>query len=132
MGVILAAITEKGFDSITLRTNGELPKRIANTLQRVAVMSLLKPFLSENLNVVNAFHLAESQGIVCCGRTSWGRGEQRSLQHSIELEITRRRRAGRRGRTRLRGRCLRIICRLGAGDQRGYVDGHDTGGADRC
>ena len=70
MGTILASIAGKGFDSITLRTNGELPKRIANTLQRLAVMNLLKPrFLSENLNVVNAFHLAEERGIAIRSET---------------------------------------------------------------
>jgi D-3-phosphoglycerate dehydrogenase len=87
MGSILAAITEKGFDSITLRTNGELPKRIANTLQRMAVMNLLKPFMSESLNVVNAFHLAESRGISLRSETM-GQAVQRAIQHSIELEIT--------------------------------------------
>jgi D-3-phosphoglycerate dehydrogenase len=87
MGTILAAVTEKGFDSITLRTTGELPKRIANTLQRLAVMSLLKPFLSENLNVVNAFHLAEGRGISIKSETR-GQAAERPIQHSIELEIT--------------------------------------------
>ena len=87
MGTILAAVTEKGFDSITLRTNGELPKRIANTLQRLAVMNLLKPFLSESLNVVNAFHLAEARGIAIRTETM-GQAVQRAIQHSIELEIT--------------------------------------------
>jgi D-3-phosphoglycerate dehydrogenase len=87
MGTILAGITEKGFDSITLRTNGELPKRIANTLQRLAVMNLLKPFLSESLNVVNAFHLAEGRGIILRTETM-GQAVQRAIQHSIELEIT--------------------------------------------
>lgn len=87
MGTILAAITEKGFDSITLRTNGELPKRIANTLQRLAVMNLLKPFLTESLNVVNAFHLAEARGISIKSETM-GQAVQRAIQHSIELEIT--------------------------------------------
>ena len=70
MGTILAAIAEKGFDSITLRTTGELPKRIANTLQRLAVMTLLKPFLIGILNVVNAFHLAEGRGIAIRSETA--------------------------------------------------------------
>jgi len=87
MGTILAAITEKGFDSITLRTNGELPKRIANTLQRLAVMNLLKPFLTESLNVVNAFHLAEARGISIRSETM-GQAVQRAIHQSIELEIT--------------------------------------------
>jgi D-3-phosphoglycerate dehydrogenase len=87
MGTILASITDKGFDSITLRTNGELPKRIANTLQRLAVMTLLRPFLSESLNVVNAFHLAEGRGIILRTETM-GQAVQRAIQHSIELEIT--------------------------------------------
>ncbi len=87
MGIILAGVVEKGFDSITLRTNGELPKRITSTLQRVAVMALLKPFLSESLNVVNAFHLAEGRGISIRSETM-GQAYQRAIQHSIELEIT--------------------------------------------
>ena len=87
MGTILAAIADKGFDSITLRTNGELPKRIANTLQRLAVMALIKPFLSETVNVVNAFHLAEARGIAIRSETM-GQAVQRAIQHSIELEIT--------------------------------------------
>ncbi|MCL2646524.1 MAG: phosphoglycerate dehydrogenase [Phycisphaerales bacterium] len=87
MGTILATIADKGFDSITLRTNGELPKRISNTLQRLAVMSLLKPFLSETVNVVNAFHLAESRGIAIRSDIM-GQAVQRAIQHSIELEIT--------------------------------------------
>jgi D-3-phosphoglycerate dehydrogenase / 2-oxoglutarate reductase len=87
MGTILASIADKGFDSITLRTNGELPKRIASTLQRLAVMALIRPFLSESVNVVNAFHLAESRGISIRGETM-GQAVQRAIQHSIELEIT--------------------------------------------
>jgi D-3-phosphoglycerate dehydrogenase len=87
MGTILAAVVEKGFDSITLRTTGELPKRISNTLQRLAVMSLLKPFLSENLNVVNAFHLAEGRGISIRSETA-GQAVQRPIGNSIELQIT--------------------------------------------
>ena len=87
MGTILAAIADKGFDSITLRTNGEQPKRIAGTLQRLAVMALIKPFLTESVNVVNAFHLAESRGIALRSETM-GQAVQRAIQHSIELEIT--------------------------------------------
>ncbi|MEI8196866.1 MAG: NAD(P)-dependent oxidoreductase [Phycisphaerae bacterium] len=87
MGKILAAITEQGFDSITLRTNGELPKRIAPTLQRLAVVNLLKPFLSESVNVVNSFHLAEGRGITI-RHEAMGQASQRAIQHSIELEIT--------------------------------------------
>jgi len=87
MGIILASIVDKGFDSITLRTTGELPKRIASTLQRYAVMALIKPFLSESVNVVNAFHLAEARGISLRSETA-GQAGQRALQHSIELEIT--------------------------------------------
>lgn len=87
MGTILTVAVDKGFDSITVRTNGELPKRIAPTLQRLAVMSLLKPFLSESLNVVNAFHLAEQRGIVIRHETM-GQAHQRAIQHSIEIEVT--------------------------------------------
>jgi D-3-phosphoglycerate dehydrogenase / 2-oxoglutarate reductase len=87
MGAILASVVEKGFDSITLRTNGELPKRIASTIQRLAVMALLKPFLTDSVNVVNAFHLAEGRGIALRTETM-GQAYQRAIQHSIELEIS--------------------------------------------
>ncbi|EQD70230.1 D-3-phosphoglycerate dehydrogenase, partial [mine drainage metagenome] len=63
MGIILGAIAEKGFSSITLRTNGELPKRIAATLQRLAVIELLKGHIDQTPNVVNVLHLAEQRGI---------------------------------------------------------------------
>lgn len=87
MGIMLAAIADKGFDSITLRTNGELPKRITPTLQRLAVTALLRPFMSQHVNVVNAFHLAEQRGISIRHETM-GQAHQRAIQHSIELEIT--------------------------------------------
>ena len=87
MGIILAAISEKGFDSITLRTNGELPKRIAPTLQRLAVIELLRGFISEPLNVVNVMRQAEQRGITI-RHESLGQAVQRAIQHSIELEIT--------------------------------------------
>ncbi len=87
MAMILAAIPEAGFSSITLRTNGELPRRIAPTLQRLAVIELLKSFMSESVNVVNAFHLAQQRGISLQHETM-GQAVQRAIQHSIELEIS--------------------------------------------
>ena len=87
MGIILGAIAEKGFSSITLRTNGELPKRIAATLQRLAVIELLKGHIDQTPNVVNVLHLAEQRGISIRQETM-GQAMQRTLQHSIELEIT--------------------------------------------
>lgn len=87
MGTILSALTEKGFDSITLKTNGELPKRITNTLSRLAVVALLKPFMPDQVNVVNAFHLAEERGIAIRSEVM-GQAHQRTIQHSIELDIT--------------------------------------------
>jgi biotin carboxyl carrier protein len=86
MGIILAAILENGFDSITLRTNGELPKRIAPTLQRLAVIELLKGFISEPLNVVNVMRQAEQRGITI-RHESLGQAVQRAMQQSSELEI---------------------------------------------
>ena len=56
-------------------------------LTLLAVMALLKPFLTESVNVVNAFHLAEARGMTIRGETM-GQAGQRALQHSIELEIT--------------------------------------------
>ena len=87
MGVVLGAIAEKGFDSITLRTNGEPPKRVAATLQRLAVIELLKAHIAETPNVVNVLHLAEQRGITIRQETI-GQAMQRAIQHSIELEIT--------------------------------------------
>jgi len=87
MGIILGAIADKGFNAITLRTNGELPKRIAPTLQRLAVIELLKAHITETPNVVNVLHLAEQRGINIQHETM-GQAHQRAIQHSIELEIT--------------------------------------------
>ncbi len=86
MGIILGAIADKGFSTVTLRTNGELPKRIAPTLQRLGIIELLKAFISEPLNVVNVLHLAEQRGINLRLETL-GQASQRAIQHSIELEI---------------------------------------------
>ncbi len=86
MGIILGAIADKGFSTVTLRTNGELPKRIAPTLQRLGIIELLKAFISEPLNVVNVLHLAEQRGINLRLETL-GQATQRAIQHSIELEI---------------------------------------------
>ncbi|NNM85603.1 MAG: phosphoglycerate dehydrogenase [Phycisphaerales bacterium] len=86
MGSILGAIADKGFSTVTLRTNGELPKRIAPTLQRLGIIELLKAFISEPLNVVNVLHLAEQRGINLRLETL-GQATQRAIQHSIELEI---------------------------------------------
>ncbi len=87
MGVMLAAIAEKGFDSITLRTNGEVPKRIAPTLQRYGLLGLLQAFLPNSANLLNAEQVAEGRGIVVRSETL-GQAHQRALQHSIEMEIT--------------------------------------------
>ncbi|HTV49311.1 MAG TPA: phosphoglycerate dehydrogenase [Phycisphaerae bacterium] len=87
MGIILGAIADKGFSAITLRTNGELPKRVAPTLQRLAVIELLKAHITETPNVVNVLHLAEQRGISIQHETM-GQAHQRAIQHSIELEIT--------------------------------------------
>ncbi|MGC8553128.1 MAG: phosphoglycerate dehydrogenase [Phycisphaerae bacterium] len=86
MGIILGAIADKGFSTVTLSTNGELPKRIAPTLQRLGIIELLKAFISEPLNVVNVLHLAEQRGINLRLETL-GQASQRAIQHSIELEI---------------------------------------------
>jgi D-3-phosphoglycerate dehydrogenase len=87
MAIILASVVDKGFSSITLRTNGELPKRITSTLARLGVTELLRPFLNQPVNVVNAFHLAEQRGITLRTETL-GQAYQRAIQHSIELEVT--------------------------------------------
>ena len=87
MGVMLGAIVEKGFAAVTLRTNGELPRRIAPTLQRLAVMELLRGHIAETPNLVNVLHLAEQRGIAL-GHETLGQAQQRALQHGLELEIT--------------------------------------------
>ncbi len=87
MGIILGAIVDQGFSSVTLRTNGELPKRITATLQRLAMIELLKTHIEQVPNVVNVLHLAEQRGISIRQETM-GQAMQRTLQHSIELEIT--------------------------------------------
>ncbi len=63
MGIVLSAIVDTRYQTVTLRTAGALPKRIANTLQRVAMVELFRGQIQEMPNVVNVMHLAEQRGM---------------------------------------------------------------------
>ena len=63
IGTLLAHFCEGGYKTITLRASGDKAPKHMNTLLRVATVALLKPFLSEPVNVINVEQLAKSRGI---------------------------------------------------------------------
>jgi D-3-phosphoglycerate dehydrogenase len=63
MGVLLAALCEGGYKTITLRASGARAPKHLNTLLRVAAVELLRPHLNTGVNVINVEHLARGRGI---------------------------------------------------------------------
>jgi D-3-phosphoglycerate dehydrogenase len=63
MGILLAAICETGYKTITLRASGTRAPKLMNTLLRLATVELLKPHLDTPVNVINVEHLARQRGI---------------------------------------------------------------------
>jgi D-3-phosphoglycerate dehydrogenase len=63
MGVLLAALCEGGYRTITLRASGTRAPKHMNTLLRVAAVELLRPHLATGVNVINVEHLARGRGI---------------------------------------------------------------------
>jgi len=63
MGVILAALCEGGYRTITLRASGSRAPKHMNTLLRLATVELLRPHLDTGVNVINVEHLARARGI---------------------------------------------------------------------
>lgn len=63
MGVMLAALCEGGYRTITLRASGTRAPKHMNTLLRMAAVELLRPHLMTGVNVINVEHLARGRGI---------------------------------------------------------------------
>jgi len=63
MGVILGALSDQGFKTITLRAHGPRTQKLANTLLRLGTVELLRPHLDTPVNVINVEHHAKSRGI---------------------------------------------------------------------
>ena len=63
MGMLLPAMCDTGFKTITLRVNGQRAQKIATTLMRLATVELLRANVGENINVINIEHFARSRGI---------------------------------------------------------------------
>jgi D-3-phosphoglycerate dehydrogenase len=63
IGVLLAALCDGGYRTITLRASGTRAPKHLNTLLRVAAVELLRPHLSNGVNVINVEHLARGRGI---------------------------------------------------------------------
>ena len=63
IGALLAAISEGGYRTITLRASGSRAPKHLNTLLRLATVELLRPHLDTDVNVINVEHLARARGI---------------------------------------------------------------------
>src|SRR5688500_2763476 len=63
IGALLAGFHEGGYKTITLRASGTRAPKLMNTLLRLATVELLKPHLTDPVNVINVEHIARSRGI---------------------------------------------------------------------
>lgn len=63
IGTLLSGYAEGGFKSITLRASGNKAPKHMNTLLRLAAVELLKPHLTDPVNVINVEHIARARGI---------------------------------------------------------------------
>ena len=63
IGCLLSAMCEGGYSTITLRASGTRAPKLMPTLLRLAAVELLKPHLSNPVNVINVEKLAEQRGI---------------------------------------------------------------------
>ena len=54
---------ESGYKTITLRASGARAPKHMNTLLRLAAVELLKPHLTDNVNVINIEHVARERNI---------------------------------------------------------------------
>ncbi len=63
IGTLLSGYAEGGHKTITLRVSGSKASKHANTLLRLAAVELLKPHLTDGVNVINVEHVARSRGI---------------------------------------------------------------------
>ncbi len=63
IGALLTAYAGGGYKTITLRVSGPKAAKHANTLLRLATVELLKPHLTDPVNVINVEHVARTRGI---------------------------------------------------------------------
>jgi D-3-phosphoglycerate dehydrogenase / 2-oxoglutarate reductase len=63
IGALLSVYAQGGYKNITLRASGTRAPKIMNTLLRLAAVELLRPHLTEPVNVINVEHLARQRGI---------------------------------------------------------------------
>ncbi|MBC8105613.1 MAG: phosphoglycerate dehydrogenase [Anaerolineae bacterium] len=63
IGCLLSAMCDGGYSSITLRASGTRAPKLMPTLLRLAAVELLKPHLSNPVNVINVEKLAAQRGI---------------------------------------------------------------------
>ena len=63
IGMMLAHYCENGYKTVILRASGTKAPKLMNTMLRVATVELLKPYLTEAVNVINVEQLAKSRGI---------------------------------------------------------------------
>ena len=63
IGRLLAGYSDTGYKTITLRASGTRAPKLMNTLLRLSAVELLRPHLSDPVNVINVEHLARSRGI---------------------------------------------------------------------
>jgi D-3-phosphoglycerate dehydrogenase len=63
IGMLLNGVNEGGIKQITLRASGSRAPKHMNTLLRLAAVELLKPHLTDNVNVINIEHVARERNI---------------------------------------------------------------------
>lgn len=63
MGMLLPAMCDKGYKTITLRLHGSRVQKLAPTLLRLATVELLSANIGESINVINVEHFARTRGI---------------------------------------------------------------------
>jgi len=63
IGALLAALCEGGYKTITIRASGQRAQKLLPTLQRLAAVELLRPYLDMPVNVINVEHVASQRGI---------------------------------------------------------------------
>ena len=63
IGILLCALCETGYQTITLRASGSRAPKLLSTLLRLATVELLKPHLATPVNVINVELVARTRGI---------------------------------------------------------------------
>jgi D-3-phosphoglycerate dehydrogenase len=63
IGMLLNGVNEGGIKQITLRASGARAPKHMNTLLRLAAVELLKPHLTDAVNVINIEHVARERNI---------------------------------------------------------------------